>query len=618
MRYSFIAAGLCLPFALSAQDEPVSLELEPVIVTASRISETEASSLSSVSIIDRAEIEARQFRSVPDALRGLPGVAVARSGGPGQPASVYLRGTNSGHVLVLIDGVRVGSATLGTSPWQDLPIEQIERIEVVRGPRSSLYGSEAIGGVIQIFTRRGGGPLRPRLSVGAGSFDTASISGGLSGGEERGWFDVGASFERTDGIDACAGRAFPFAGCGVEDPDLDGNRNLGLNLRAGYAFNEAAEIDVHLLQSENRTDFDGSVFSGNLSRSEQQVLGVKGVLRPSALWTLTLSAGRSQDKYRAFYEDDFIGEIFIDRFDSERDTLSLHNALEWTPAQRVIIGVDRFVDRIDGTTNYREDSRVTTGVFGQYLGTIARHELSASLRHDDDEQFGGHTTGSAAWGYRLDAGTRVSIGFGTAFKAPTFNDLYFPGYGSATLRPEQSSSLELGLSGAFARGDWALSLYQTEIDELIAPVLLGTRFAAANIDSAQILGFEGSGRVQVLDWDLAASLTLLDHENRSAGSNQGNRLPRRPEQMFQLDLDRQFARWSAGASLYVAGRSFEDLPNRQRLDAYSLVDVRAEYAFSPAVRIQARLENALDEDYQTADLYNQPGRAFYVTLRYAP
>ena len=616
MRFPLMAAALSLPIGLPVHAETQTLILDPLVVTATRTPESEDRTLASVSVIDREEIERRQFRSVPDALRGLPGVSISSSGGAGQPASVFLRGTNAGHVLVLIDGVKVGSATLGTAPLQDLPIDRIERIEVVRGPRSSLYGSEAIGGVIQIFTRRGGGDLRPRFSVGAGSFDTASIAGGISGGGERGWFDLGANMEQTEGINACDGRAFPFAGCGVDEPDRDGYRNLGVSARAGYEFSDKAKVDFSLLTSENRTDFDGSIFSGNLSRSDQQVFGVEGTLRPLDPWTLILSAGRSQDTYRAFYSDVFVRERFVDSFETERDSFGIQNDLALIPGQLFTLGLDYQVDRISGTVDYTDDSRSNTGVYGQYLGSIGANELAASLRYDDYQQFGGQTTGNLAWGYLFDQGIRVSLSYGTAFKAPTFNDLYYPGFGNPNLAPEESASVELGLSGTLPLGRWEMSLYETDIDDLIT--FDAVTFAPANIASARIRGFEAFGMLRIQEWDLGASLTLLDPENRSNGPNQGNLLPRRPEQMVQLDLDRQFERWSAGLSIYVAGRTFDDLANKERLDGYALLGLRAEYAFTPAVRIQGRLENALDEDYQTAYLFNQPGRAFYLTLRYEP
>jgi vitamin B12 transporter len=616
MRLPLLAAAVSLPLCLPVHADTQTLTLDPLVVTATRTPEIEDQILASVSVIDREEIERRQFRSVPDALRGLPGVSISGSGGAGQPASLFLRGTNAGHVLVLIDGVKVGSATLGTAPLQDLPIAQVERIEVVRGPRSSLYGSEAIGGVIQIFTRRGGGDLRPRFGVGAGSFDTASVAGGLSGGGERGWFDLGANLEYTDGINACDGRAFPFAGCGVDESDRDGYRNLGVSARAGYEFSDRAKVDVSLLTSDNRTDFDGSIFSGNLSRSEQQVLGVEGTLRPLEAWTLTLSAGRSQDSYRAFYADAFVPERFVDSFETERDNFGIQNDLALIPDQLFTVGLDYQVDRIAGTVDYTDDSRSNTGVYGQYLGSIGANELAASLRYDDSRQFGGQTTGNAAWGYLFEQGIRVSLSYGTAFKAPTFNDLYYPGFGNPDLSPEESASVELGLTGTLPLGRWELSLYETDIDDLIT--FDAVTFAPANIASARIRGFEASGMLLVQEWSLGASLTLLDPENRSDGSNQGNLLPRRPEQMLQLDLDRQFERWSAGLSIYVAGRSFDDLANTERLDGYTLLGLRAEYAPTPSVRIQGRLENALDEDYQTAYLFNQPGRAFYLTLRYEP
>ena len=606
VRAAMLAAAF--PMAITSAEEPTLLD--PVVVTATRTAEPESRTLASVSVVDRAQIERRQSRTLPDALRGLPGVSVDASGGRGQPASVFLRGTDADHVLVLIDGVRVGSATLGTSPFQDLPLSQVDRIELVRGPRSSLYGSEAIGGVIQIFTRKGGGPLTPRASVSAGSDDTAGMSLGLSGGGEQGRFDLGGSFEQTAGFNACDGRPDPFAGCGVYEFDRDGYTNRSASARAGWDFGPGAEIDAHFLRSENATDFDGSAFSGNSSRSEQQVLGASARLRPVDAWTLTLAGGRSWDKYRAFYDT-----VFLDRFDTTRDTLSLQSDYAVTDDHLATLGVDWYQDQVHGTVEYLEDARDNTGLWGEYQGRFGAFSTNVSLRQDDNQQFGSHATGGAAVAYGLDNGIQLTLSYGTGFKAPTFNDLYFPVFGNPDLEPEESRSGELAVSGLLPVGRWSLSLYQTDIDELIA--FDPQTYQVDNIDEARIRGLEASSNIDWRGWRAGLSLTLLDPENRSAGA-EGKILPRRPEQTAQLDLDRALGDWTLGTTVYYAGRRFDDLANSVRLDAYTLLDLRAEVALSPALRVQGRLTNVLDEDYETAAWYNQAGRAVYLTLRYEP
>ena len=246
--------------------------------------------------------------------------------------------------------------------------------------------------------------------------------------------------------------------------------------------------------------------------------------------------------------------------------------------------------------------------------------MNLSLRQDDNEQFGSYTTGSAALGYRFAPALQASVSYGTAFKAPTFNELYYPFFGNPDLDPEESNSLELGFDGALPEswvdGRWGLNLYHTELDQMIA--FDAFTQSANNIAQAEIQGLELSANAVTQDWDLGFSLTLLDPRNRSDGADDGNLLPRRPQQQGQLDLDRRFARWSLGATLFAAGRSYDDLANVYPLDPYTLLDLRAEYAFTPSLRLQGRLKNVFDQDYETAAFYNQPGRAFYLTLRYEP
>jgi vitamin B12 transporter len=625
MRVQTVATTLAaaLPFVnpLAPAGADDAVELAPIVVTATRTARTADETLAPVTVIDRAAIERMQARSVPDALRGVPGLAVASNGGRGQQTSVFLRGTNSSHVLVLIDGVKVGSPTTGGAPFQDYPIDQVERIEVVRGPRSSLYGSEAIGGVIQIFTRRGGGPLAPRLTVGGGSEGTVNGAFGLSGGGDRGWVDASAGFEATDGFDACRGEPF-VGGCFVREPDRDRYRNDAGHLRAGYRFDGGAEVDLHWLRSETDTHFDGIPSSGNELGTVQQVAGAALSLFPTPSWKLALSAGRSRDEGEYRYDG-----VFLNRIDTERDTVSVQSDVFVAEQHGLTLGLDHQQDRVDATEDYTEDSRRNTGAFGQYQGTFGAHDLRASLRHDDNEQFGGHTTGDGAWGYTLANGLRLTASYGTAFKTPTFNDLYYPfvdygfgfGYsGNPDLEPERSRSVEVGVGGPWRSGSWSLNLYQTDLDDLIAIDTSAPISMPVNVAEARIRGLEAVANARIAAWDLGASLTLLDPENRSDGPSHGNRLPRRPEQTLSLDLDRDLGRYRLGASLLLVGRRFDDLANDVRLDAYTLVDLRAEYRFSDSLTLQGRIENLLDEEYETAAYYNQPGRSFYLTLRYQP
>ncbi len=585
-----------------------AVELEPVVVTATRTARTVDDTLAAVTVIDRAYIERQQAQSVQDLLRGQPGIGIANNGGLGKVTSVFLRGTESDQVLVLIDGVKVGSASAGTTPFQNIPVEQIERIEIVRGPRSSLYGSEAIGGVIQIFTRKGGGGLKPFVSVGGGSFETVKASVGISGGGERGSFNLSGSGLDTAGFNACNGKPFPNgAGCFTVEPDKDGFRNLSGSLRAGYRFENGPEVDVHALIASADSDFDGTV--ENETESLQVVYGGKLRYSPIDIWDITLTAGQSLDD-----SDNFLNGTFQSRFDTERDSVFFQNDISLAENHLLTLGFDYQLDLLDSTEAFTVTSRDNKGLYAQYQGSYAAHNLDLSIRHDDNEQFGGRTTGGAAWGYKVWEGIRFSASYGTAFKAPTFNELYFPGFGNPNLAPETSRTLEFGLAGKHSWGHWSLNVYETRVDDLIS--FDANIFAPANIDQALIRGLEAILTTQLYGFDLSTNLTLLDPENRSNGPDRGNVLPRRAEQSFRVDVDRMFGDFRVGATVQGDGRRFDDLGNTRRLGGYAVVDLRGEYIFSKAWRLQARLVNLLDKDYQTAAFFNQQGRSWFLTLRY--
>ncbi|MCQ4349052.1 TonB-dependent vitamin B12 receptor [Pseudomonas stutzeri] len=598
-----------------------ALSVEPLLVTASRTAQTAGESLAAVTVIERAEIERRQAASLPELLRGLPGVALANNGGAGKNTSLFLRGSESDHVLVLIDGVKVGSATSGSAALQDLPVELIERIEIVRGPRSSLYGSEAIGGVIQIFTRRDGGAgLHPFLSAGTGTHDSHAASAGLTGRAASSWFSLGLSASDTDGINVK-----PRSTSGYED-DSDGYRNRSAVLRAGHRFAGGLELDGSFLQAKSHNDYDQvnrtrTAGFGARADGVQRVAALRARFAPLEPWLATLQVGRSEDRSDAFQDG-----RFASRYDTRRDSLSWQNDLRLADGHGLVLGVDRQNDRISTVTPnrqpYAERSRDNRGHFAQYLGSAGRHDWQLALRRDDNEQFGDHETGSLAWGYAPSAALRARASYGTAFKAPTFNELYYPGYGNPQLAAERSRSAELGLSGRHGWGDWSASLYRTRIDDLIGSVRVDGQSRAQGVDEARIRGLELQFGGALHGWLWRAGYALTDAENRSRRSSaagiayRGKELNRRPGQTFALDLDRVFGRFGAGATLYAQGSAYDDPENRAELSGFATLDLRGEYRLDDEWRLQARVTNLLDADYQTAAGFNQPGQAVHLTVRY--
>ncbi len=603
-----LTAGLVF-FATSLQaadDTPLTIN-----ITANRTAQSNVDSLASVTVIDRAEIERLQAQSVPDALRGVPGLNFSNNGGLGKASSAFLRGTESDHLLVLIDGIRVGSATLGTTSFQDIPIDQVERIEVVRGPRSSLYGADAIGGVIQIFTRKGGGALTPRMSASGGSHGTQDYSADLSGGGERGWFNVGGSHLETQGFNACDVRSLALgAGCFVSEPDRDGYRNTGASLRAGYKLSDTLDIEGHYLRAEGNNEYDGSVFAGNSTDFMQDVAGARVSWQALPVWRMSLSGGRSRD-----LSDNFFNGAFNSTFDTERRSASWQNDFALAAQHRLTLGADWLDDRVDGTTAFPVDSRDNAAGFGQYQGRFGEHDITLAARRDHNQQFGGHTTGSVAWGYRFSPTLRLMASWGSAFKAPTFNELYYPFFGNPNLKPEESDSLELGISGEHAAVAWSLNAYQTNIDQLIG---FDASFNPVNVDKARIRGLEAVASTRLAGWDLAGNLSALEPENTGHDANRGNQLPRRAKLMGRLDADRAMGAWRLGASVYGEGRRYDDLANTHPLGAYMTLDLRAAYAVHRDWTLQGKLANLLDKDYQTARLFNQDGRNVMFTVRYAP
>ncbi|MEW9623005.1 TonB-dependent vitamin B12 receptor [Rhodanobacter geophilus] len=633
MKKTLLAAALlcCLTSAYAADQNDASA-LEPVIVTATRTPITADDALSSVTVITRADIERLQPASVLDLLTGLPGVNVTQSGGIGQLSTLFLRGTNSTHTLVLIDGVRIGSVTAGFASLEQLPVEQIERIEIVRGPRSSLYGADAIGGVIQIFTRHGqsDGGIAPSLSMTAGSHGLFGSQAGLSGGDRHAWYNLSLGGEYTSGFPGCRmGAAEAMAGCFVDDARDDAYRNWNGAANAGYRWDNGTELAFTWLRSKNDVEYAGSPYGGNDAVNEQRVAGVRLSFSPLEAWKVTLNAGQGKDLATTYYQGTYYGTYYplaqTGYINSRRNQFSWQNDIALASNQLLTVGADWQQEHVDSSTGYLADNRDDTGTYAQYQGTFGRNEVQLSVRHDHNQQYGGHDTGAAAWGYHFDHGLRVYASYGTAFHAPTFNDLYYPPYfgipsANPGLKPEKSRSAELGVAQQLGLWNWGLSAYQTRIDDLI--LLDPSRnYVPFNVSKARIRGLEGQLGANLDGWQVQAYLTLQqpkDIGNAIADANSGNLLPRRPERMARIDIDRRFGAFGIGTTWYTAGKSYDDAANTHRLGGYGTLALRASWHFAPDWQVEARLANAFDREYETVYYYNQPGRTWYLTLRYSP
>jgi len=610
-----IVAALASPYALAATASDAR-DLDTVLVTANRSASTLGDTIVPAQVIDRAEIERTQARDLPELLRGRAGIQIGNSGGPGKLTSVFMRGSESDHVLVLVDGVRIGSATAGLAAFQDIPVDQIERVEIVRGPRSSLYGSEAIGGVIQIFTRRNTGAMSPHARIGVGSHNLREASAGIGGRAGRGWFGVDAAFQRTDGIDSCRGSGTLFQGCFVDEPDRDGYRNRSLNLRGGVELAEGLTFEANALRAEAFNEYDGSVFGGNEADNVQQVAGGKLTYTPSDVVTLTAQAGRNHDESTTYFRDIDAGtRVDVGQIDSRRDTASVQADFGLAPTQRFSLGFDWTSDHVDGDTDYALTTRDNFAVFSEYTARFGAHRVQAGVRYDDNEQFGGHTTGSLGWGRDLDHGLRLNASAATSFKAPTFNDLYFPYGANPDLEPERAKTANLGLAQYGDTWNWSINVFESRVDDLI---FLDSNFEPQNIQQARIRGAELTFATTLAGFDLSTELSHVDPRDRSDNANNGNLLARRARNSGRFDIDRAFGDFRLGTTLRASSSRYDNATNTARVAGHGTLDLRAAWAFSPDWTLEARATNVLDKDYETVNWYYQPGRAYGLALRWAP
>ena len=599
---TIIAAAIAGGISLSVQAQQ---SIDAVIVTATRSAQTVDATLASVTVITREEIDRMQSAQLSDLLQHRAGIHLASNGPFGKHTSLFMRGSNSSHVVLLIDGVRSGSATSGGAAWEGIPLSEIERIEIVRGPRASIYGADAIGGVIQIFTRQGeAGKTRLRAHSRVGSFNTGELGVGASGGNSQTRWSLSANHQQTDGINVRDT---------VGDDERDGNRHSALSWKLSHQLDSGVEFFSNALFSEGKSDFDVDQWGvGPYASAHTDVRhgAIKAGARASlhALWYSELSIAHNRDEGTTYYE-----ETFNNRINSYREQLDWRNDLSLGQRTLWTIGLDLQRERVDSSTAYSETRRDNHAVYQLLQGELERHSLLASLRYDDNEAYGNYTTGQLAWGFALSPTLRSRLSWGTAFKAPSFNDLFWPGSGNPALKPEESESWEAGLRYSQGSLYWDAAIHYSEVDNLIAWAPGdGGMWQPANIANARIRGAELETGVHHGPWKIALAASLVDAIDRDNGTE----LPRRPRETLRLDLDRQLKAFSLGGSVIAQGRSYDNAANSTQMSGHGLLNLRAAWQATPEWTVRANVDNSLDKDYQTTANYNQPGRAFYLSAHY--
>jgi vitamin B12 transporter len=600
IRFLASLAGILLVHLCYAEEAP---QVVPeIVVTATRLPQPQSQSVRPTTVITADEISRSGQQSLVEVLQSLGGVEIASNGGFGQVSGVFIRGANSSHTLVLVDGIRLNSATTGTTALENIPVNQIERIEIVAGPLSSLYGSDAIGGVIQIFTKSGKYSPGKSITVGAGSYNTRTMSGGINSAVKDTEFSLNFGSFETDGFDATKA-TIPF---GQHNPDKDGYRNTNISAKIAHHFGDANEVGLTLFQSDGNTHFDNGPTTDDVNHQTLSAYSLYSRNQITKDWQSLVRISEGEDNLA-------VTGAFPGSFRTRQPQVTWQNDVKVGPGT-AIAGVEYLAQYVKSDTTYTQTYRTVKSAFGGYSGQYGAHGWQANARQDSNSQFGNHTTGTLGYAYSLTAALKVRASAGTAFKAPTFNDLYFPGFSNPNLRPERSRSKEAGLDYQVGDHRFRATYFINEITDLIVFDL--ATFLPQNLSQARIKGTELNYQGNWGGFQGKAQITFQDPINEATGQL----LPRRAREHGTFSITRAAGAWRAGAELVASGARFDsnDENPTTRMHGYGLVNLIASYTLNREWSVRARWNNVANRDYELTQNFNTPGSNLFVALQYQP
>lgn len=577
------------------------------MVTATRTAQPLSDLLADVTVVDRDTIERSGAAGLADVLARLPGIEFQRNGGPGTTTGVFLRGSESRFTAVYIDGVRIDSQATGGAAWESIPLGQIDRIEVLRGPAAAVYGSDALGGVVQIFTKRGEGPFAPFVGIGFGSHGTRKADAGFSGSQGAFDYSLGLVDERSEGFNSRTAAG--------QNPDLDGYRSRSANAKLGFQLNRAHRLEASVLANDVNSQYDSASTRDDRNLRELNTLGLNWQARWTEAYSTRLSISDSRDRYQT------TPSPYLTVTDLR--SYLLHNELR--------LGTHLFTAALERKEDHLQNAPIDRGRSQDALALgygwkSGPHAVQLNVRHDDDSEFGAKNTGSAGYGFAITPQWRVTASTATAFRAPT---LYhrFSIYGVSTLQPESSRNKEIGLRYEDGSSSFGIVAYQNKVSNLItftsgsgpctngrAPVALANRACYSNTAQAEYSGVTLTGGYKIGNTRLSASLDLQNPRDLGTGRT----LPRRARQHAVLAADTRVGPWSLGAEAQLSGRRNDSATNTVVLGGYGLINLSASTLVARDWTFMARVDNLADKSYELAQTYATGGRTLYVGLKWAP
>lgn len=614
-RFPLLAPLVMLALQSAWAETPV---LPDVVVTASRLAQPEQEVIGDVSVLDADTLAKSPATNLLSALQTLPGIQLSRNGGAGKASAVFVRGTNGGHVLVLIDGVRWGSATVGAASLQHLPLAQVDRIEVLRGPAASLYGADALGGVIQVFTRQGDNVARQSVSLSAGNEGTQGLAASASGGEGATHYALGVAHERTDGhnVTASPSDANYY-------PDRDGYQNSSVSARIDHTLSASQSVALTLLAARHENHYDAAWYDPSYNALAQSfdyretgkegALGLQHRWQVGENWVSRLSAGVSIDDNTAFDPTSDTDYTAVEsRFKTRQTQIGWQNELQ-VGSGTLTLGGESVAQVVSGTQAYAVDSRRMNGVQAGYLAQLDSLRVQLNLRRDHNSQFGGKTTGLLGLGWQFSPAWSLNATSSTGFKAPSFNDLYWPGQGNANLKPETSLNHEASLRWNGSGLQSSLTVYRNRVDDLIAwaPISPGSWiWQPSNVNQARLQGatwqVEGSSGM----WSYGATADWLDARDTQTDKQ----LIRRAKRAGSLYASVQQGALNLRGELVAQGERFENAANTQILPGYALTNLAASYQLDKAWQLALKVNNLFAVEHVEAKAYRSTGRLALLTL----